>query len=93
MSDRKPGRPRKPITHGTTYAYLKHKCRCEPCRTAMSAYQRQYRKNNFEYFERINERRRAKKRDAPVTTNRSHKPRVFTDRQLEIAAEVIHKTA
>lgn len=44
-----PGRPRRTygpvaISHGTYVAYTKRKCRCEPCRAAMAAYQRDYRK-------------------------------------------------
>lgn len=32
------------MTHGTTFAYFKHKCRCEPCRQAGSTYRRAYEK-------------------------------------------------
>jgi hypothetical protein len=35
---------KKPIQHGTTYAYTVHRCRCERCRAANTAYIRNYRK-------------------------------------------------
>jgi hypothetical protein len=35
---------KKPIQHGTTYAYTVHCCRCAPCRAANSTYMRNYRK-------------------------------------------------
>jgi hypothetical protein len=35
---------KKPIQHGTTYAYTVHRCRCERCRAANTTYIRNYRK-------------------------------------------------
>ena len=35
---------KKPIQHGTTYAYTVHRCRCERCTAANTAYIRNYRK-------------------------------------------------
>jgi len=34
-------RKRKPIVHGTRYAYNAHKCRCEECKAANAAYLRE----------------------------------------------------
>lgn len=38
----------KPIPHGTLSGYNAHKCRCEDCRAANSAYNRQYYAKNRE---------------------------------------------
>jgi hypothetical protein len=35
----------KPIEHGTRYAYVRHKCRCEDCMAANREYQRANRAN------------------------------------------------
>lgn len=35
---------KKPIQHGTLYAYTTHRCRCGPCTAANTAYIRNYRK-------------------------------------------------
>lgn len=34
-----------PITHGTRSGYMKHECRCDPCRGAYAAYKKTYRDN------------------------------------------------
>lgn len=35
--------PRRPIKHGTNYAYVRHKCRCDTCREAEVQRQREFR--------------------------------------------------
>jgi 5-methylcytosine-specific restriction endonuclease McrA len=38
----------KPVPHGTHGGYTHHKCRCEECKAAMSAYKKAYREKNRE---------------------------------------------
>lgn len=79
--------------HGTVSAYLKQKCRCEPCRQAMSAYMTAYRKKNTAFYDQINLRKReesAARTGKPVRPARKPKPKqAFTDRQIEIAIGVM----
>lgn len=52
----------KPFVHGTRNAYKRGKCRCEPCRAAMRAYEAKYRAENRERINAYNRDYRARKK-------------------------------
>jgi hypothetical protein len=72
------------MTHGTVSAYTNNRCRCDPCRAAMRAYQTDWRKKNPERYRAIARRSKAKNREKSRRWREANPERIRANERLRV---------